>query len=29
MFILPVCVDGEANQAVTKDANNDDADEEG
>ena len=29
MLILPVCVDGKANQTVTKDANNDDADEEG
>ena len=29
MLILPVCVNGQANKTVTKDANNDDADEQG
>ena len=28
MLILPVCVNGQANKTVTKDANNDDADEQ-
>ena len=26
---IPVCVNGQANKTVTKDANNDDADEQG